>query len=237
MRTRRTRSGTTLVELMVSMAFLAIVLTFSFGALQTTGERFSGEMAIYEISSQARMALAKLSKDLAEARILSRSADHSSITVMFPVDADGDGGYLDADGNIAWGVETTENWTATYAFVSERTLSESYYGKDFNRDGDTQDTFMIGGINQMIADDNGVVRAMYGLPIRNVAVHLGAWDADFDGDGNADPMFMRIDTETDLENDLTFDRLRIAFWLLSRDSRGEAHLFHLTSDVNLRNPQ
>jgi len=237
MKLHRTDNGTTLVEVMIGAVLILMIMALSFGALQTAGSRFSSETTTYRISSQARMAMAELSHDLAEAQIISRSADHSSITVAFPVDADGDGSYLNVAGDIAWGVQTNEGWTVTYAFVPEKALSESYFKEDYNRDGDQTDTFQIGGLEKTIRDAGGTVRARYRLPISSIAVLAGAWDADFDGDGTGDPMFVRMDTGSGLENDVTFDRLAVAFRVMDRDSKGRAQLFSLTSDVNLRNPQ
>jgi prepilin-type N-terminal cleavage/methylation domain-containing protein len=231
-------AGFTLLEMMVVVAILGAVTLAATTYLISASDATSQEMTWSALELPGTRALSQLTGDLTDAVVFEPQPvgpgvgiDSSYIQVKHPADWMG-GGDLTNEieaGSVfgvraPWGDE--QGWTE-YAFSVEEKLSEGEVG-DINRDGDTNDTFVLGKITKMWhGDDTGTERSQNFLHnVVQVETGTGTYGGDVDGDGDNDPIFSMADGSIVLS---------VSLWLYGRDNRGEPVLHNASSQVAMRN--
>ncbi len=124
--TRPFKKGTTIVELMVSVAILAIILSFVFSITGTGRISWYISSAKISLYSQARAAFSRISQELmlsSKSRIFP-AADGNSIRFSIPI-VDEDGNLvLDANGNIQWGDGETVGNSISYELTETKLIRQ-----------------------------------------------------------------------------------------------------------------
>lgn len=133
------------------------------------------------------------------------SAGARSLAYRLPVDADLDGDVLDEEGRVTWGVQAPGGAVAggdlspaqaapdtcwiEVRFVSLGLLREDELDADYDRDGQRQSVLERGYLERRVHVAGEVV---FSQRLTGEHVLVGrAPDADLDGDGAADPLFLQ----------------------------------------------
>ena len=124
--TKSSRKGVSIVELMVSVAILAIILSFVFSITGTGRISWYISSAQVSLYSQARAAFLRMSNELmlsSRSRIFP-AADGNSIRFSIPI-VDEDGNLvLDANGNIQWGDGDTVGNSINYTLADTKLVRQ-----------------------------------------------------------------------------------------------------------------
>jgi len=182
------RRGTSLVELAVAASVIG-TMTLAALSLQVTTANASREIRSgFETVQTGARALDTLRRDLNRGRIEGIAPDGSSITYSLPLVDPVTGSFLDAGGNIRWGI-SDENGpvlggTCTVAFQVEAVASEAALNRDLNGDGDLDDVFDRGRLSKTASTGEP-------LPLSRLDLFLptGDYSGDVDSDGTDDPLF------------------------------------------------
>jgi len=179
-------SGFALIEVIGAALLLVAVLA---AAMHSSMDAASGDEVVRAgLFVRVDNALARISGDFERGDLDPIPAAGDSVAYQMPVDPDGDGSMLDADGQVQWGTEqdgvAVAGAKVTIRFVADRVLSEPALAFDLNRDGDTTDLFDLGHLERVLPD--GSIIPLTGTWILQPNLNHGA---DIDGDGVADPIF------------------------------------------------
>ena len=110
--TNKTKNGFTMVEVLVSLAILAMLMTAVAFAFDAAVTNYQTNQDIYETVNTARQALLRITNDLRTAHELPLSTEEANTQISFGNDTDGDGVY---DKNV------------TYRFDNSTTPGTLYY--------------------------------------------------------------------------------------------------------------
>ena len=143
--------------------------------------------------------------------------DGTGFAYRVPIDPTGGNDYLDASGEIQWGVSVdgapTLDGRACFVFEPVATIQEAARGADLNGDGDQNDTFDLGQVRKRVWD--AAVGGASGIEVSlcppMVLQETCNWGGDLDDDGFAAPIFL-WEPET--------ARLRIRLFLLDAGRDG-----------------
>jgi hypothetical protein len=213
------RAGMTVVEMVVAVAiFCSIVAT----AIHPTIDASAGtEIVRADLFVRVDDALQAVADDIERGDLDPPTAQGDTLAYQVPIDPDGDGSYLDADGAVQFGMKkngvSVIGQRATFKFVADRVLSEATLKFDLNGDGDLKDKFDQGHLVRVLPD--GKTEQISGSWILQPNGNHGG---DLDGDGVADPIFS-ITTGTG-RTTATLDvtaaiRLADRAWIVTRTRR------------------
>ncbi len=137
----RNTGGFTVLEIMVS-AFIALIIFGCIYLVFSTGRQIwhLGDTQI-KLAQELRKAMDKLSHELYESNEDMVTVGDNSITFLFPVDTDGDGSFVDDEGEIAaWGASKywgctqascyESNWKIKYEMVQNQLIRTVLNGSD-----------------------------------------------------------------------------------------------------------
>jgi prepilin-type N-terminal cleavage/methylation domain-containing protein len=222
-------AGFTLLEMVVAVAILSLVLLMAFGTMKRTTEVSSMESLRNQMERSGAESLEAMVEELNASSVLAIASDGSLLTFQVPVDLDGNGTVLDADGNCEFGLDdlgVVSNGSATLMFVQNQVggnpevLSEAALGRDLNGDGDRVDIYDRGRIVRN-STASALNRTLTGV---RVIQPSGNWGGDIDGDGQADPVFR-----------MNGKQVWIDLWTLGLDEAGTPHLIRCQTSLHLRN--
>ena len=143
----------TLLEISIAL-FISVILTLMVGALLLSANGLSMDVEVATRgTSTANRALEQITTDLLPSEVL--NFNETSIVFQEPVDGDGDGDYVDVNGNVQLGAEGVEGRAYEYFWVQTGTLSESGLGLDLNDDGDTADNIASGNLIRRVVNSTG----------------------------------------------------------------------------------
>jgi len=156
------RSGFTLLEIAVVIAIgTLLVLMIGSVLLGMQGLSLNVEAAARGTSTASRI-LDPIAKHLASgARVV--AFNDTALLVHEPVDGDGDGDFVDVNGNPQWGANAIEGWAYEYLWISTGTISEGAEGADLNGDGDQADSFDEGDLVLRVVDGSGSEQERRGI--------------------------------------------------------------------------
>jgi len=221
--------GVTLIEAIVAAVILTAILTTAIKS--TTDQTAATEAVRSSLLVRAELAEQKVLVELEEGLIDSPPATGDSLAWQVPIDPDGDGSFLDAEGAIQWGMVrggvATSGARATVRFAGDRVLDEKLLAFDLNGDRDKKDLFDQGHLER-VGPDGAIDELTGSWILQPVGNHGG----DLDGDGVGDPIFALRDVsdpifgraptgaKTIATVDLTVAvRLTRANWIASRMRR------------------
>jgi len=102
-------NGFTIVEVLLSLAILAILMTAVAFAFDASVTNYKANKGIYQTINTARQALLRITSDLRNAQDLPLSSEEANTQISFGNDTDGDGVYdkdvtyrFDSDANILY---------------------------------------------------------------------------------------------------------------------------------------
>ena len=229
--------GFTLLELMVAVGILSMILLGAGLALNNANDVAALESTRNEMERSSQSALDRMALELRDsaARVVTVSANGSSIQFQVPADLNGNGTILDGAGNIEFGFldnAVPRSGTITYRFVQNvvggqpEVLDESARRMQLNNDADRADRFARGYILRVTQLTSGAVTKQSILTGRWIVQPDGNWGGDVDGDGAADPIF-RLDG--------TSGRVLVNLWGLQVDSHKNRHFIRSATSICFRN--
>jgi type II secretory pathway pseudopilin PulG len=231
------RAGFSLLEVVVAVGVLALMMIGVAMVFKDTGFVASSEAKSNDVARTSQGALDQMTKELRESaiRVITVSADGSSIQFQIPVDIDGNGTILDGSGAVEYGFldrGVPTKGTITYRFVENivggrpDVLREADLRLDLNGDGDRLDSFDRGCIVRITHANGGPEVRGPALTGQCVVVAHADWGGDIDGDGVADPIF-KLDGAT--------GRVQINVWTMLADDRKNPQMLRSSSSVCPRN--
>lgn len=135
--------------------------------------------------------LAELRRDLGRAQIVAIAPDGSQLSYRLPVVDDDSGAFLDAAGDVLWGINDGDGAHlgefGVISFTTDRIRYETVEGIDINGDGDQSDSFEEGFLRRVSSTG-----APMGCPSLRVLLVNGDYSGDVDGDGTGDPLFSMV---------------------------------------------
>ncbi len=192
MRGHSSRRGFTLVEIAVALLILSLV-----GA--AIAQIVTHSLLVYDLGlghslleQETDLFSQQLERSLREARVISLGT--SFLEFQQPVDHDDDGDVIDPSGALELGADGTLAYKTLYNVVVTGTFVEAERSYDLNRDGDMSDSLGLAVIEENIIDDGSPgANVDTRVLVRNVVTNLAQIGGDIDGDGEADPIFLRTD--------------------------------------------
>ena len=213
----RNERGFTLIEVMIAVFIMSMVMLTALSALQMAGRNVAAQTLDNMAYSAVETVVAEVAEDL-------HYADAAGVTIIdvgnaqvitfrlpkIPVDLDGDGTFLDADGNIEFGYNPRMlpvNGRVMYEFVKTSDISEGTR-VDLNWDTDTDDAFDVGYMQKKITNPDDASDEIILKRGNWIVQPKDNWGGDIDGDGDKDPIFVKDGT-----------RVTISVWSLGADPR------------------
>jgi len=238
----RSARGFSLVEIMIGSLILLVVVLLAYRLLFTVQESTDRTNITAYLHNRGRTLAEALIREITEARIVSVSAENESIVLQVPVDHDGDGDVLDANGAVEYGFRDPANgqaprlgWTATYTAVVEEDHSEPALKININKDGDKNDVFVSCRLERVVKDAAGVAQDRITLA-HDIYLVQNPKDADLNGDGTPDPLFKLADA-AGTEVASSGSKLVLNIWVGHKAPGPEYFLHNVPVDVKLRNIQ
>jgi hypothetical protein len=188
----RRAAGFTLIEAIIAAAIAAAIL----GALmqKTIDSGVGTEVVRANLFVRVDNAIRRIAGDFERGELDPPAATGDSLAYQLPIDPDGDGSFLDANGAVQWGIVSggvpLSGGRATLQFVADASVDEALLAVDLNGDGDKKDRFDQGHLERRLPD--GTVETLTGPWILQPT---GSHGGDLDGDGRADPIFS-LDTSS-----------------------------------------
>jgi hypothetical protein len=178
--------GSTLLEVIVAAVILAAIIAT---AVHPAIDQAAGtEVVRSSLFVRVDDATQRILGEIEPGEIDTPPATGDSLSWQVPIDPDGDGSCLDADGAIQWGMRkngvAVAGARATVRFVIDRVLDEAKLAYDLNGDGDQKDRFDQGHLERQAPD--GTIERLTGSWLLQPTGNHGG---DLDGDGVADPIF------------------------------------------------
>ena len=223
-------NGHTLLEVVIASAIFVTILALVLTVLLSGQSSFTQGTTVASLQSDVTRMMDLLTDDLMHCRIVtppSSGNNHITITIQEPLS------WTDS-GVISWGADNNQGWTYTYQFVSSTTYNEAVDNKDYNSDGDKLDIFYVGQIQLVIKNAGGITQKTSYIG-DNVLLSGPNMDADLDGDGISDPLFLRLD-QTGTEDTLLGNRLRVNLWLIKNPTTNPT-VINTKAERTLVNPQ
>ncbi len=175
MKNRNDNYGFTLLEMVIVAVILSIVFAAMFQLLFAANAAYETSTVLQDMDKQAVRAIKRMSTELNNARAGSggvpgpggkeyvggQKVDDTFhfIEIQVPVNVDDGSGNMvpytvvGTTISINWGAGNNIGHWIRYEFQSLETISEPTTGVDYNRDGDTNDTFQRGNIVRSVFDD------------------------------------------------------------------------------------
>jgi len=180
--------GITLIEMAFALSCAVLILAAGYGLLGAVGGASAETMRGLGTLRESMKAMDGLRGDLQTARVISVSADGTSLTYTLPL-AIGDASTIVNDtGEVQWGIADSEGellgGSCTLSFVIERQVGESTVGRDINKDGDKVDVFDVGHLVKTSSRGHRMT-----FPTIRLLLKSGDRAGDVTGDGEADPIF------------------------------------------------
>ena len=183
----------TLVELMVVAGTLGLLsVMMSYGLSRSQGFA-TAELSRTAVAARFNAAMDRVLRDLAIGRVDEPVDSGTRVRYMLPIDHDDDGVMYDSKGEVTWGFPVNGTPTISAAgwfqYVVDQSLDEQDIQFDVNLDGDQDDVFDVGHLEQVLPGAGNV--RITGSWILQLAGNPGA---DLDDDGDLDPMFSVTET-------------------------------------------
>jgi len=222
----RGKTGLTYLEIAVTVALFSVAMIITLAFMKSSFEGYDVQKTNCDSQRAAQQVLERIAIELRPAKVVGAiPADGASIVMQVPVDPQGDGVVVDANGAIEWGApEDTGDVVGsaiTYRFVQTGTLRESADGRDYNGNGRMTDSFAVGHVARTTTRGRTTK-----LGEGAVVQPLGALGGDVDGDGSPDPIFSQ-----------NGDLVAVNLWTLRSGLNKETFMTQAATTVRLRNPQ
>ena len=197
------------------------------------------------LESQATRLIDVMKDDISEGLVITSTGSrlapcidngYTAISIQVPVLVSGN--YWNSAGDVYWGTDGTQGWYITYSFYPDplRTnVSEATDRKDYNRDGDIDDSFDIGEMVKDVYNAAGVLQQSVKL-CNDIMTVAGTRYADIKtgADGH---IFTLLDKEGNIVTS-GGNRVRINIWLGGKlGAKQNPIIINTTTDIALMNPQ
>jgi len=249
--------GFTLLEAIIVMAILSIMMGGAMYVLLNGQQTFDeGSMTTF-MESQATWMIDKMKDDISEGKVITSlggwnyyfpcpNNSYSTLILQVPVAVGGN--YWDpATGAVYWGADGQQG-VASYYYLSldvwpPVTLTESTDKKDWNQDGDLNDSFYLYNLYVYVFDPITWAFIRWNKVMSDIMISTNPWGyGDVDGDGTNDPIFTLLDKDGDIitepDDVPSGNRIRLNFWLGGKlGAKGNPILVNTKTDIFLMNPQ
>ncbi|MBN1808095.1 MAG: prepilin-type N-terminal cleavage/methylation domain-containing protein [Planctomycetes bacterium] len=230
-------AGFTLLEVLVSMAIMALVVVGIYGAISTASRTYYLNANMTYLENAAGMVQENVMEELAYATPLATDTGGLGVTFWTPVDADGMNGSLDKLGEIEWGYDGDLGYSRRIRFIKEDLLDEHELKRDINRNNYPYDRFYVGRLVAETLDENGVrVGGRESIGPRVVLVSYPYPGGDVDGDGEDDPIFARYSSDGKTLS-ATGPIFRVKLVATAEDANKDFQLTTQSMSIRLRNTQ
>ena len=246
----KSNTGFTLLEVIIVMSILTIIIGGAMYVLFSGQETFDeGSMTAF-LESQATRLIDVMKDDISEGLVITSTGSrlapcidngYTAISIQVPVLVSGN--YWNSAGDVYWGAYDNNNtaqlnWYITYSFYPDplRTnVSEATDRKDYNRDGDIDDSFDIGEMVKDVYNAAGVLQQSVKL-CNDIMTVAGTRYADIKtgADGH---IFTLLDKSGNIVTS-GGNRVRINIWLGGKlGAKQNPIIINTTTDIALMNPQ
>ena len=224
-------AGFSLLEVVVAVGILSLVMIGVGLALKNTGEVATAGATGNEMERSGQKALDQMALELRESalKVITVSADGSSVQFQVPVDLDGNGTVLDRNGAVEYGFMDAgmpRKGAITYQFIQNvsRGLPE-VLDVNLNGGGGAR-RFARGCLARSTQVFGAAASGGPTLTGRWLVQPDGNWGGDIDGDGVGDPIF-----GVEPGN----GRVLVNLWAMQVDGRKNPQVVHSSAGVCLRN--
>ncbi|MBI5778261.1 MAG: prepilin-type N-terminal cleavage/methylation domain-containing protein [Planctomycetes bacterium] len=261
--------GFTLVEVIIVMSILTVMIGGAMYVLFSGQEIFDEGSTTSFLESQAARLIDKIKDDISEGLVITTSktinpmfgdweifpcitTSYVSLAIRVPVQVGGN--YWDpATGAVYWGAYDSintpqQNYFVWYTFWLRTPLNESIDRKDYNQDGDLNDTFFLCDLYETLYTEwwGWPANPRWNCIMSNIIITWWPdpkpYYGDINGDGIDDPVFTLLDKDGNVIQDLattgSAKRLRLNFWLGGKlGAKGNPILVNTKTEITLINPQ
>jgi len=205
---RSARRGMTLLELIIAVSILAALFGAVFAAINQMMRGMSSEITSSALNQETSRGLERMMERLRSSKFTPPGgttppvadplpdAGAQNYEYFVPVDWDNDGDTVDDNLAVDWGQEgprgVTLDAVTNLRFVKTATYDEKTQKFDLNRDGDMNDSFDIGHLEEALYSTTKVTgNPTFVRPITpDIVIQVaGQTVGDINSDGNDDPIF------------------------------------------------
>lgn len=213
MRTRE--AGVTLIDTVIGVALVVVILAVAYPGLRIANDTMATGGARDRLERAGDKMLKTLSHELRAGLVSAFQDSPPSITVYRP-DRGVSLSDMTGEGKTPWAANPR-----ILRFRQMTTITETAEREDINGDGDRNDTYALGVLE---IEENGEARPI--LERSRVILGMPNHVGDVDGDGEADPLFLKAGRS-----------VRVVVHLITRDNNNRILRTAVRTTLHLRNLQ
>jgi prepilin-type N-terminal cleavage/methylation domain-containing protein len=249
----RKRNGFTLLEVTIVMALLVVMIGGAMSVMFSAQRTFDEGAMTNFLESQASHAVDILKDDISEGKVITSlwgwnyffpcpNNSHSIMILQVPVEVGGSY-WNPATGAVYWGADGQQDAISYYYISPTLWINEVNDKKDYNQDGDLNDSFSVCDMFVWVYNPTTGVFIRWEKLMSNIMISNNPWGyGDIDADGANDPIFTFLDKDgtviTEPGDTPSGCRLRLNFWLGGKlGANGNPILVNSKTEIILKNPQ
>jgi len=229
--------GFSLLEAAVAVMIMSMVILISLEITMVASTSFTDKVTKSTLEVKGERTLKLVVEAVTESAQLGVGPEFTSITFFVPFDNDGDGTVLTGNsinpddlGNLEFGAVTQAgagNGTITFQFIPQDVFTEAAENLDLNGDGDLNDVFDVGYIEQSSTLPGDMP---FQIGVNNIVQRQGAWGTSILFDNNPGDTTGQI-----FELPAGTRVLNVNLWLMASSRDRRAYLVRCNEQVFLRN--
>jgi len=242
-----------MLEVIIVMAIVAILMGGTMYILLNSQQNFDEGATTTFLESQATRAIDSMKDTISESKVITSlwgwdyyfPCSNTSYTLMIlQVPVLVGGSYWDpATGAIYWGADGQQDAILYYYFSSTRWVNEAVDRKDYNQDGDLNDSFTFGDIYLWVHNPITFAFIRWDKVMSDIMISNNPWGyGDINGDGTNDRLFTLFDKNGNIITEPgdvpSGKRIRLNYWFGGKlGAKGNPILVNSKTDIVLMNPQ